>query len=367
MDILRPRTDRRRDAPVVNEMRLDANGAAPWKAFAPAATVGIFVLLVVAFLYVGRTLLMPVTVGLVVGMTLAPAVKWMARRGLSPWVSGPLLVLLLLGIGAAGVTLVAAPVSEWIARAPEIGTTIRQKLYVLDQPLAALRGLQEALRPGGEDAVRVNPVSTDFVLPILTLVTPAIGELVTFVGVLTFYLIGQIEIRRHLVMLFADREAKLRFLKIVNDIEYNLTSYLTVVTVINLALGAAVAAGAWLFGLPNPVIFGILAAVSNYVPYIGAAAMAVVFFGVGLVTFPTLGYSLLPPLAFLGVTALEGQFMTPAIMGRRLTLSPLAVFLALAFWTWLWGPLGAFLAVPLSIVGLVVVGHLRPEDGKLPE
>jgi hypothetical protein len=90
--------------------------------------------------------------------------------------------------------------------------------------------------------------------------------------------------------------------------------------------------------------------------------MVVVLFGVGLVTFPSLGHAFVAPAALLGLTTLEGHFITPTIVGRRITLNPLVVVLALAFWTWMWGPIGAFLAMPLSIVGLVVVGHLFPTD-----
>jgi predicted PurR-regulated permease PerM len=92
-----------------------------------------------------------------------------------------------------------------------------------------------------------------------------------------------------------------------------------------------------------------------------------ILFAVGLVTFPSLGYALIPPAAFVGVATLEGQFITPAVLGHRLTLNPLAVLLALAFWAWMWGPIGAFLAVPLLIVGLVTLHHLfPPEEDKLP-
>jgi predicted PurR-regulated permease PerM len=95
--------------------------------------------------------------------------------------------------------------------------------------------------------------------------------------------------------------------------------------------------------------------------------MAVFLLGVGLVSFPSLGYALLPPVAFVALATLEGQFVTPTILGRRLTLNPLAIFLSLAFWGWLWGPMGAFLAVPLSIIGLVTISHLFPtEEFKLP-
>jgi predicted PurR-regulated permease PerM len=100
---------------------------------------------------------------------------------------------------------------------------------------------------------------------------------------------------------------------------------------------------------------------------VGPAVMALVLLGVGLVTFPTLGYAMLPPASFVVLTTLEGHLITPTILGRRLTLNPLAIFLALAFWTWLWGPMGAFLAVPLSIIALVISNHLFPsDDAKLP-
>jgi predicted PurR-regulated permease PerM len=160
----------------------------------------------------------------------------------------------------------------------------------------------------------------------------------------------------------------LRFLKIANDIERNLAGYLILVTVINAALGAIVALGAMLLGLPNPVIFGVLAALLNYVPYVGPSIMVLILFGVGLVTFPSLTHALMAPIGFVALTTTEGHFITPAIIGRRITLNPVLILLALAFWTWMWGPLGAFLAAPLSIVGLVVFNHLFPEEEvKLPD
>ena len=123
-----------------------------------------------------------------------------------------------------------------------------------------------------------------------------------------------------------------------------------------------------MIGFPNPLIFGLLAALLNYVPYVGPAVMVIVLFGVGLVTFSSLGHAFIAPIGFIALTTTEGHFITPTIIGRRLTLNPLLVFLALAFWTWMWGPIGAFLAVPLSIIGLVIVNHLFPrEDVQLPD
>jgi predicted PurR-regulated permease PerM len=128
-----------------------------------------------------------------------------------------------------------------------------------------------------------------------------------------------------------------------------------------------VALGAWFFGFPSPIILGLMAMVLNYIPYIGPACMTVILLGVGLVAFPSLGYALVPPAAFVGLVTLEGQFITPTILGRRLTLNPLLVLLAIAFWAWLWGPIGAFLAVPLTVMIMVTTAHLFPPDeSKLP-
>jgi predicted PurR-regulated permease PerM len=335
-----------------------------WQSAGRAAIIGIFLLLVGGFLYVGRSILLPVFAAAVVAMTLAPLVRLAKVRGISPWITALLIVVL--GLGALGLaaTAIAGPVSEWIARAPEIGSTVRERLSVLERPLNAFHELEGSLfgnASGGGS-------SPNIVLPVVAFLTPAAGELLLFFGALIFFLVGQTALRSNLVAMFSHRNSKLRFLKIMNDIEHNLAGYLTVVTIINAALGTIVALGVWLLGFPSPVMFGVVAAVLNYVPYVGPAVMVVALFGVGLISFPSLGQALMAPLAFVVLTTTEGHFVTPTIIGRRLTLNPLVVFLALAFWTWLWGPIGAFLAVPLSIIGLVIFNHLFPaDDGRLPD
>ena len=340
---------------------------AMWMTAGQIATIGIFLLLFGAFLYVGRAILLPILAAAVVSLTLAPLIKAGQRHGISPWITGLLVVAVGLGALSLAATALAGPLSEWIGRAPEIGSIVKQKLSVLDQPIAAFRQLESTLFGASNGAVDVNS-QPNVVLPVVAFVTPAVGELLIFFGTLMFFLVGQIELRTQFVSLFGDRDTKLRFLKIMRDIERNLAGYLTVVTIVNAALGTIVALGAWLLGFPNPLIFGLLAGLLNYVPYVGPAVMVVVLFGVGLVTFPSLGHAVIAPIGLIALTTIEGHFITPTIIGRRLTLNPLLVFLALAFWTWLWGPIGAFLAVPLSIVGLVVFNHLFPaDDVKLPD
>jgi predicted PurR-regulated permease PerM len=356
------------DAPPTKDAEPAESVEDVWAPAAQMATVGIFVLLLGICLYFCRPFLLPVAAALVIGTTLAPIVKGAARHRISPWASAVVLGAVLHAAAGTAVTLLAQPVSEWIAKAPEIGATIKQKLYVLDRPLAALRELQEVLLPSAGNAVAVEPSQLGVVTPVVAFVTPAVVQITLFFVTLIFFLATQMDFRRYMVSFFTTRDAKLRILRITNDIEDHLASYVATVTIINFGLGVVVAIGAWLFGLPSPVILGLVAMVLNYIPYIGAACTTVILLGVGLVTFSSLGYALVPPAAFVALATIEGQFITPTVLGRRLTLNPLAVLLAIAFWAWLWGPMGAFLAVPLTVVFLVTMTHLFPPDeSKLPD
>jgi predicted PurR-regulated permease PerM len=307
------RTDREvRHALIIGDPRpLDGTNNV-WVSVGHGAIVGIFLLLFGVFLYFGRAILLPILAAAVLALTLAPLIKAAKRFGVPTWVMA--IMILLFGFGALSLAAMelARPVSEWIGRAPEIGASIRDKLAVLDEPMAALRQLETSLF-GDNAGLNVSMPASTVVLPVVAFITPAAGELVLFFTTLFFFLVGEIELRNQLVTLFGHRDSKLRFLKIMRDIERNLAGYLAVVTVVN----------------------------------IGVATIA---------------------LGLIALTTLEGHVITPTIIGRRLTLNPLLVFLALAFWTWMWGPMGALLAVPLSIIALVVVNHLLPsENVRLPE
>jgi predicted PurR-regulated permease PerM len=338
-----------------------------WVSAGHGAIIGIFLLLFGVFLYVGRPLVLPILAAAILALTLGPLVKAAKGIGIPTWITAMLILLFGFGALSVGAMALAKPVSDWIARAPEIGASIKDKLAVLDQPMADLHDLETTLF-GDSPGLNVNMPASNVVLPVVAFVTPAAGELVLFFTTLLFLLVGEIELRNEVVALFGNRDSKLRFLKIMRDIERNLAGYMTVVTIVNTVIAMIVSLGAWAIGFPNPLIFGLLAGLLNYVPYIGPAIMVIVLFGVGLVTFPSLAQALIAPLGLVGLATLEGHLVTPTIIGRRLTLNPLLVFLALAFWTWMWGPMGALLATPLSIIGLVVVNHLFPsEDVLLPD
>jgi predicted PurR-regulated permease PerM len=351
----------------INDPQPVAEVSRVWHTAAQSAIIGIFIILFIAALELARPVLLPAASAFVVTMMFGPLSARADRYGVPSIVSAIVLWLLVVVVFYGVIVLLSAPVVDWIGKAPDIGRNIQEKLRVLDRPLAAMQEMRNALLPSdtkgglGFDIVSI-------VQPAVTIVTPAIGQTFIFFGTLFFMLLGRTRLRRVLVAFFDDRDARLRTLKIMNDIEHNLTGYLSMVAIINFVVGLAAGAIAWLVGLPDPLAWAVLGFILNFIPYIGALIMEAALFFVGLVTFPTLTYALVAPLLYVVFATLEGHFITPSIVGRRLTLNPLTVFLSLVFWTWLWGPVGAFLAVPLLIVGLVAVGHLFPsDDPALPE
>jgi predicted PurR-regulated permease PerM len=342
---------------------------------AQAATVGIFVLLFGAFLELARVLLLPVTAAFVIGIMLGPLAERATARRVPQWLAALIVVLLLIALMNALVILLAAPVSDWVGKAPEIGARLKDKLWLLDYPLKLLRDLRDLLNPGGDHTAPLDLGLSNLIQPALSLlspalgfVTPAIGQLLVFFATLFFFISSRVQLRRGVASLFANRATRLRVLHIMHDVESNLTAYFTTVGAIYFVDGLCVGVAAYFIGLPNPAAWGALTFVLSFIPYIGPGVMILILFGVGLIHFPTVTHALIAPAFYVGLATLEGNFITPAIVGRRLTLSPLAVFLSLVFWAWLWGPVGAFLATPLLTIGLVAVGHVFPsEEPTLPD
>ncbi len=362
--------------PLKNERRpwltLEARDPSPlpdpvifWRAVAQAATIVIAVLAFGVFLFFAGKLVVPILAAITVGMTLGPAIGYATKRGVPAWVVAVTVLAVLIGLMNVAVVTLAQPVTELIGRAPEIGGAIKEKLQILDRPIAAFYELQTALGFGSTGPKM--DVSTSRVLEgVVTVVTPAavqfVMQLVLFFGTLFFYIVGRAEFRKYALNWFASREARLRALKILNDIEDNMGGYLLVVTAINLSLGIVTAIMAYAIGLPAPLLWGALAFGLNYIPYVGPAIMYVLLFAIGIMTFPTFLGALLAPGIFMAITLVEGQFLSPAIVGRQvLSIHPLSIFLGIAFWAWLWGPMGAFLATPILIAGRVAYDHLYPQ------
>jgi predicted PurR-regulated permease PerM len=165
---------------------------------------------------------------------------------------------------------------------------------------------------------------------------------------------------RKLIKVLPSFEDKKRAVEIARQIETEISTYLVTITLINVALGLAVWGALALIGVPTPLLWGVLATFANYIPLLGPLTMISVLTMVGLLTFPDLPHALMPPGAFLGLHFLESYLLTPMILGRRLTLNPVVIFLGLIFWGWLWGIAGALLAVPIMMVLKIFCEHSEP-------
>jgi predicted PurR-regulated permease PerM len=323
--------------------------------------ISLLAICVVAVLYVAKAFFLPIVAAFVVGTMLSPAAGLLERRRIPRALSA---VLIVSAVGA-GVTfiigLISSPLVEWSTRLPELGARLKDKLYIFDRPLALWKDLQGMV--GGSDTLPPAPFQMpkfEWLSPTLEFLSPTFTEFLLFFATLVLFIASWRDLRRALIMTFTGHDSRLRALRTLNTIEEQLGAYLIMVTTINLSVGVATGLICWATGMPNPAGLGALAATLNYLPIIGPVAMFAILLLTGMVAFSTIGAALIAPLAFVGLTFLEGHFITPTIVGRRLELNALAVFISLAFWTWLWGPMGAFLSSPLLIVGLILREHLWP-------
>ena len=343
------------------------------KIAARLAIIGIFILLFGAFLQTARVLVLPIVCAFVIGMMLSP----LARRAETYRVPAPVFAvladILFLVLIQFALAAVVAPILAVAAHAAEVGDNLRQKFAALYPLLEYARDFENKIMPGADSmfdsAAALAPTVnlTDALQPVAAFLTPAVGEIVIFLATLLLFLISRDTLRRNAILLFSGSEARLRAIRMFNEVEDNLLRYVGTVAAINLVLGLLTALGTFLLGFPSPFLLGALAFICAFVPYIGAAFMAVVLFCVGLVSFPGWHQALIAMALYVAMVTCEGNFITPNIVGIRFTMSPLSVFLSLAFWTWLWGPVGGFLSVPLLIVGVAAVSHLFPDtDAELP-
>lgn len=345
-----------------------SDSSAFWRGTVRAATIGMFLIALLVVMYFARPVLLPIALAFTLGIVLTPLINHGTRYGMPAPLSAVLVVGAFLALTSFVVVLLSDAIREWIVKAPELIPVLKERFQFIERPWLALNSLREAIA-GPPDAGKsaLNFDLTAILQPALGYLTPAVGQMIIFIGTLIFFLSDPNSLKEYVVTFARGREARLRALKIAKDVERNLVGHFGVVTAVNICLGVSLTIAAAVIGLPNPLVWGVMAAVLNYVPYIGAGVVIACLFVVGLLSFDTLSHALVAPGFYLALATIEGQFIVPSILGRRLTMNPLSIFVAIAFWGWMWGAFGALLAVPLLIVGLVLAKHIFPKaDVKLP-
>lgn len=315
-------------------------------------------------LWLAQAVIVPITAAIILGMTMGPLVDRARKFGIYPVLTAFTVAICILAALAAAMVLLSEPVSQWIARIPETGARLTGRLGFLTRPLSAWRQIEEAMRgaSGATASVAIATSPASLLTHALSLATPALGQFLVFVAAFFFFVAGRQTIRQRVTLSFISRENRLAVLHIVAEIERNLATWLSTTSLINAGLGAVMAVILLLLQVPNAVMWGVFIFMLNFVPYVGPLIMATLLAVVGFLTFEETWRALLPVAAYVSVESLEGHVLTPQVMGSRLHINPFVVFIAIVFWTWMWGPAGAILAMPLLITGRVVLAQLYPPE-----
>jgi predicted PurR-regulated permease PerM len=341
----------------------------------PAQIVRI-VLGTVAFLYFARPLVLPVFLACVAGMTLKPLIRWMSCCHLPPALSAAVVLGLLVAAIGIGFFQLGRPALTWVNEAPRHMTELRQRFQKIfpraariRQAAAAVNNLGATAEEKKEEQKQTPTVEVKDSRSATALVNWT-GTFLAGVGetlVLLYLLLASGDLfLQKLVRVMPTLHDKKSAVAISHEIQQNISNYLFSVSLINLGLGLVVSGGLYFLGVPNAAMWGVFAAVLNFVPYFGPIAGVIVLGTVGLLTFDTLWKGLLPPAWYLLFHLLEANLITPILLGRRFTLNPVVIFVSLIFWTWLWGVPGALLSVPI-LVSIKVVCDRLPALSHLSE
>jgi predicted PurR-regulated permease PerM len=331
---------------------------------AQVAVIATGAIAVIAALSAGSFILIPVTLGIVVGLMLGPVASALERRGVAPGISASVVVLIFILIVILLSLAVLAPLSQWVERLPAIWAELRSQIVELRGPLEALRGVRDQLREltGGEGIT----VSVDEGLGLtgFAVAAPALaGQVVIFFASLYFFVATRHQTRVATLRLCFNRRLRWRVAHVFRDVERLISRYLLSITAINIGEGVAVWLALWAAGVPSAALWGVMAAILNYVVFVGPTLMTVILLVVGLVEYDTLAMGLLPVAIYLTINLAEANFVTPMVIGRTMTLNPFLIVLALVFWIWLWGPVGGFIAVPALLACYAVASNIIPGMG----
>ncbi len=324
--------------------------------------IGIFLIAVFAVLYFARDFILPILIALILALTLRPIVRFLARRRVPAVVTTFILMVGLVAGAALATYAIFLPILDWVDRAPEIGLELKEKLAHLRAPAEAIAEAEAEL----EEVTSASPKRSQAVVVegpgFFSTAASGVLSLAAMLGValllLAFFLGSGDLFYIKIVQSFDKLTDKKRALQILKDIEREISRYLLTVALVNASLGLVVGIGFFFLGMPSPHVWGVVAALANFMPYIGGILGVGAAAVVAVVSFDSLSYALLVPAFYAACTAIEGQFLTPYVVGRRLQLNIVAVFISVAFWAWLWGIIGALIAVPLLVIIKTVCDHV---------
>jgi len=324
---------------------------------------GLFVLALLYTLYFARSFLLPIVLAVLLDFLLSPVIRTLKRARIPEPLGAALVVLGLLGVVGIGGYSLTDPARAWIAKAPASLAKVETRLRDLRKPVEQVTKTAEQVeaateveKGGPQEVVVRGPRLSERLFG--TTQSLLAGALETVILLYFLLAVGDLFLQKLIKVLPLLRDKK-KAVAIARETEASISTYLFTVALVNIVLGMVVTLVMVVVGMPNPLLWGALAAVAEFIPYIGASVVLGTLTLAGLVTFPTLGHALLVPAAYLAVNLIQSQFVSPMVLGRRLTLNPVAILVGLVFWWWLWGVGGAFIAVPLLATFKIFCDHIE--------
>ena len=328
-----------------------------------AISIVIVTLMVIATLRLGRAVVLPVVVAVLLTLMLGAPVRWLQARRIPRRFAAALVVFGALGAGIGAAALLITPATQWIASAPETMQKLEAKVRRLALPLSALQRsadrMQQATGPAAADAPRTVQLASPGLFARVSLETLEAIPVALTVVFLTYFLLASGSLfRRKLAELLPGRDELQRREHLLGVIEIAVSNFLVTVAVVNTGVGILTALVLGLLGVPSPILWGGIAAVLNFVPYLGPVVTATIIALAALAGVDEPARALLAPAAFLVIHLTETNLVTPMLLGRHLPVNTVAIFLGLLFFGWMWGIPGAVLAVPLTVCAKLVCDHV---------
>jgi predicted PurR-regulated permease PerM len=330
------------------------------------ALTGLFILAVFYTTYFLRSVLLPIVLAWLLSYLLRPIVRTLARIKIPTLLGAALILITLLSAITLGVSALAAPAAGWLAKAPAGLQELQYKLMPMKRSMAevakASGEIEKLATPDSSSKLAVE-VKRRPITDTLYMRTPEFITSTVLLLILLYFLLAYDGVFiGKLIKLLPALSDKKRAVSIAHEIESQVSRYLFTVTIINCCLGLAVGTTVGLLGLRNPVMWGAMVAILNFVPYLGALTGIICMTIGAILSFDSLGYALIFPAVYLGFGILEGNFITPWVMGRSLTLNPVIILLSLVFWGWMWGIAGVILAVPILAAFKIFCAHIKPME-----
>jgi len=324
---------------------------------------GIFLLLFLFALYFARDVVLPIVFAFVLNLMLLPAMRGLTSMYIPRGIAAAVAIILLFGTIVGFGYALSGPATEWIAKAPQSLPRLQQRLSVIMEPIADIKKMEEQvdkLAAGDAGKAAVVTVKGPSLSGMLFDGTRnLIAGFLTTAVLLFFLLVAGDMFLRRLVEILPRLENKKRAVDISREIGSNISKYLLTTTVINACVGIATGIAMYFIGLSDPILWGTLAFLLQYIPTLGPLVFIGVMFLAGLFSFEPMWQILLPPGVFLIINLTE-EMITPAVLARRFTLNPVIVIIALMFWYWMWGVGGALLAVPMLVIMKIVFDRIGP-------